>query len=152
MQRVHFGEQLSLAARFRLPLFLHSRAAHDDFVSILRPRLAELRAAIGAGAGSRPSPSPSPRLTTQVDGGVGGGGSAPAASSEGEGEGRQEEAQEEVGRVGVVHSFTGTMEEMKELVQMGLFIGVNGCSLKTEENLEVVREIPLDRLMLETGA
>ena len=30
------GSQLSLAKKYHLPLFLHSRAAHDDFVSILR--------------------------------------------------------------------------------------------------------------------
>ena len=51
---------------------------------------------------------------------------------------------------GVVHSFTGDIEEMKELVDMGLYIGVNGCSLKTEENLEMVKKIPLERIMLET--
>lgn len=53
-------------------------------------------------------------------------------------------------RSGVVHSFTGSVAEMQELVSKGLYIGINGCSLKTEENLEVVKEVPLDRLMLET--
>jgi TatD DNase family protein len=30
------GSQLSLAKKYRLPLFLHCRAAHEDFVKILR--------------------------------------------------------------------------------------------------------------------
>ena len=51
---------------------------------------------------------------------------------------------------GLVHSFTGTLEEMRGLVDLGFHIGVNGCSLKTEENLEVVRQIPLDKLQMET--
>ena len=51
---------------------------------------------------------------------------------------------------GLVHSFTGTMEEMRSLVSLGLDVGVNGCSMKTEENLEVVKAIPLDRLQIET--
>jgi TatD DNase family protein len=42
------------------------------------------------------------------------------------------------------------MEEMRELVEMGWDIGVNGCSLKTVENCEVVKNIPLERLQLET--
>lgn len=51
---------------------------------------------------------------------------------------------------GVVHSFDGTLEQAKVLIEMGYSIGLNGCSLKTEENLKVVAELPLDKIMLET--
>jgi TatD DNase family protein len=53
---------------------------------------------------------------------------------------------------GVVHSFTGTMDEMIAYTSLGLYIGVNGCSLKTEESLQVVSAIPLHLLLLETDA
>lgn len=53
---------------------------------------------------------------------------------------------------GVVHSYTGTLADARELIELGLHIGVNGCSLKTEENLEVVRNLPLESILLETDA
>lgn len=54
---------------------------------------------------------------------------------------------------GVVHSFDGTLDEALTLTnELGLYIGLNGCSLRTSDSLEVVKELPLDRLLLETDA
>ncbi|KAH7649197.1 hypothetical protein FG379_001554 [Cryptosporidium bovis] len=52
---------------------------------------------------------------------------------------------------GVVHSFTGSVNELNVILDMGLDIGINGCSLKSDENLSVVSRIPVDRLHIETG-
>ncbi|KAG7350313.1 deoxyribonuclease TatD [Nitzschia inconspicua] len=51
---------------------------------------------------------------------------------------------------GVVHSFDDTLELAQEFIAMGLYIGLNGCSLKNEDNLMVVKELPLSSILVET--
>jgi len=41
-QRYAFERQLEIAVNLQLPLFLHQRDAHEDFVEILEPRLGDL--------------------------------------------------------------------------------------------------------------
>jgi len=52
----------------------------------------------------------------------------------------------------VMHSYDGTVGEMPELGDVCLYIGINGCSLRTIESHEVVKAIPKDKLLLETDA
>lgn len=55
---------------------------------------------------------------------------------------------------GVVHSFTGPPAEAEALLSMdGVYIGLNGCSFKTEEQLATIQShIRLERTLLETDA
>ncbi|MQM19305.1 hypothetical protein Taro_052306 [Colocasia esculenta] len=98
VQKKYFEKQFELAEVLKLPMFLHMRAAAEDFCNILAQN--------------------KNRFST-----------------------------------GVAHSFTGTAEDRDRLLSFdNLFIGINGCSLKTNENLEVLRGIPVDRMMIETDS
>ena len=92
--------QLELAAEIGLPVFLHQRDAHDEFVKILS------------------------RYTDQLPGGV-------------------------------VHCFTGNREELHASLELGMHIGITGwiCDERRGKELqEIVSDIPLDKLMIETDA
>jgi len=53
---------------------------------------------------------------------------------------------------GVAHSFDGDAAELRTLLGLGIEIGLNGCSLKTADNLAVAAQVPLGALHLETDA
>ena len=56
---------------------------------------------------------------------------------------------------GVAHCFTGERDELKAYLDLGLYIGITGwiCDERRGKHLvELVREIPRDRLLLETDA
>ncbi len=51
---------------------------------------------------------------------------------------------------GVLHSFSGTMAQAQEYLKMGFHLGFNGIISFARDYDEVVREMPLDRLLIET--
>jgi TatD DNase family protein len=56
---------------------------------------------------------------------------------------------------GVAHCFTGDRDALHECLSLGLYIGITGwiCDERRGHTLkEIVADIPLDRLMIETDA
>jgi TatD DNase family protein len=55
---------------------------------------------------------------------------------------------------GVVHSFTDSAENMRRAIDRDLYVGINGIATftKSEQQLAVYREVPLEKLLLETDA
>ncbi len=57
------------------------------------------------------------------------------------------------GLKGVFHSFTGTREDLKKALSYNFMIGINGIVTFKNSNLgEVVREIPVEQLLMETDS
>lgn len=112
-QKEHFPYHLELAKEYKLPLFLHCRAAQEDFIAIIQKEADSIAEACANDATHNDS--------------------------------------HKRRRIGVAHCHTGTVEEMQQLVNQGLFVGLTGCSFKEEEGIRVAKEVPLEYLMLETG-
>lgn len=55
---------------------------------------------------------------------------------------------------GVVHSFTASTKELDQILSRGLYVGLNGIVTFTKkpEQLAAIKQVPLDRLLLETDA
>jgi TatD DNase family protein len=95
-----FEQQLALAAELGMPLFLHQREAHDDFIALLRT------------------------VRDRV----------PAA---------------------VVHCFTDSGAALRDYLDLDCHIGITGWLCDERRGLhlrELVREIPAQRLLIETDA
>lgn len=128
MQLIFFEEQLKLSCLVsnpRLPLFLHMRSCCDDFVTILRKFV--------NGFHDHEDRFKLSHLA---------------------GSGETVHYKFDPERKFVIHSFTGSLEELQRLLDVSpnSFIGINGCSLKSAENLECASAVPIDRLLLETDA
>ena len=55
---------------------------------------------------------------------------------------------------GVLHCFSGSNEMAKEILKLGMYIGIGGVATfkNARKTVEVIKNLPLDRLLLETDA
>ncbi len=55
---------------------------------------------------------------------------------------------------GVFHCFSGSVEQMKEIVKLGFYIGLDGPVTYKNANTpkQIAKEVPLDRLVIETDS
>lgn len=55
---------------------------------------------------------------------------------------------------GVIHSFTSDTRDLERILYRGLYVGLNGIMTftKRQEQLEMAKNVPLERLLLETDA
>ena len=54
---------------------------------------------------------------------------------------------------GVVHCFQGSWAEAEQYLKLGLYIGLGGLITREDKELEeVVRKVPLERILLETDS
>ena len=53
---------------------------------------------------------------------------------------------------GILHSFSGSVEMAREIVKLGMYIGIGGVVTfkNARKSVEVVQDIPLERIVLET--
>lgn len=123
VQQLYFAKQLEAFYPLRLPFLFHSRDCGLLFVETLKKFL-------------------SPTIP-------------PASSSIGVSSGKDLATPQHHQRSiqGVVHSFTGTPEEQKLLLDSGLYLSLNGSAFREEaQALRLCHSIPLEKLFLETDA
>jgi len=53
---------------------------------------------------------------------------------------------------GVMHSFTGTKEEAKKYLDLGLYLGFNGIITFSKQYDELIKSLPLGSILIETDA
>ena len=141
IQRKWFALQLGLARELNLPVIIHSREAAKDTLDILY--------ASGITA-ARANKSANTAETVQADNSVNPAGTVQADNSANTAETVQ--ADNFLNPVGVMHCFSYSPEIAAEIIRAGFYIGVGGVVTfnNAKKLIEVVRETPLDRIVLET--
>ena len=133
-QREVFEKQLDLANELGLPIIFHCRFAHEDLINILsskgvKPPVGGHAPFTGFQASRLRASFAEVASATKAEQGFGGQVSFKIA--------------------GVIHCFTGTSEEARQYLAMGLYLGFNGIIFKLDL-AEVIKNTPLEKMLIET--
>lgn len=52
----------------------------------------------------------------------------------------------------IFHWFTGSMSQLEKAIELGCYFSINPRMLKTKSGIEVIKTVPIDRVLLETDA
>lgn len=52
----------------------------------------------------------------------------------------------------IFHWFTGSMSQLEKVIELGCYFSINPRMLKTKAGMEVIKAVPVDRVLLETDA
>jgi TatD DNase family protein len=55
-------------------------------------------------------------------------------------------------KLGVAHSFTGSIDEARKYLDLGFYLGFNGIVTFADQYDDLVKFVPMDRMLLETDA
>ena len=147
IQQFYLQQQLlEIALPLRLPLFLHNRNVQEDLYMTLRNIQQQYHHGLVPQMEEKHDTPVSDNTATNVvqD-------DTNAISSFSSSLSLQKLSQWDGIYRGVVHSFDDTIElALLFMDQLQFYIGINGCSLRTEQNIQTVQQIPLTRILLET--
>ena len=126
VQAAAFERQIGIACRAKLPVMIHSRDAAEDTLAVVRNAAGQLRAALNGRGEDEPIPHRN-------------------GSSAGETWARP---------LGIMHCYSYSAEHARLYAEMGFLLGIGGVvTFSNAKKLkQVVREIPLTHLVLETDA
>ncbi|MBX7244896.1 MAG: TatD family nuclease-associated radical SAM protein [Candidatus Sumerlaeaceae bacterium] len=126
-QREAFLAQLEIAREARKPVVIHCREAYDDVLAILRDfhgdPLPHVTPAVPGSLDEPPPTCPTPGCPHHLS-------------------------------AGIMHCYFGSVEQAAAFTHLGYALGIGGSSTfkKAEELHEVIRQTPIEHLVLETDA
>lgn len=134
-QKDLFFQHLNLAHELNLPLIIHCRDAHDDMIEMLVHRY-RFRHSQEANV------IPRSKTEESRNNGI-----PPFGLDD------REDVRDDVEREhGVMHCFTGTARDAQSYLDLGFMISFTGIITFTNQYDEVVRTVPLEKMMIETDA